>query len=248
VAVLIRDIADIAIGPGIRRGVGSNNGHPAVVLGIQKQPGTNTLDLTRRLDAVLADITKTLPEGMVLSTDIFRQADFIMVSIRNLVDALRDGAILVIAIVFAFLVNGRATLITLTALPLSLLAAILVLKALGASINTMTLGGLAIALGALVDDAIVVVENVVRRLRENAALAAEDRQAPVHVVYLATKEIQGSIVFATLIIMLVFLCHLAGGITACRHHGDAGAGVPPSRPRSPRWRRARLDPVAARRI
>ena len=205
VPVLVRDVAEVAVGPGIRRGIGSNNGRPAVVMGIQKQPGVNTLELTRRLDAVFADLRKTLPPGMELATDIFRQADFINVSVRNLVDALRDGAILVVAIVFAFLMNGRATLITLTALPLSLVAAIVAMKAMGASINTMTLGGLAIALGALVDDAIIVVENIVRRLDGNRRLAPEDRQAAIHVVFEATREIQGSIVFATLIIMLVFL-------------------------------------------
>ncbi|MDO8605080.1 MAG: efflux RND transporter permease subunit [Phaeospirillum sp.] len=205
VPVLIRDIAQVAIGPGIRRGIGSNDGKPAVVLGIQKQPGSNTLELTRRLDAVFDDIRRTLPEGMVLATNVFRQADFINVSIKNLVDSLRDGAILVIAIVFAFLMNGRATIITLTALPLSLVAAILTMKAMGASINTMTLGGLAIALGALVDDAIIVVENIVRRLGENRNRPDGQRKAPIHVVFEATREIQGSIVFATLIIMLVFL-------------------------------------------
>ncbi|ARJ66160.1 multidrug transporter AcrB [Magnetospirillum sp. ME-1] len=205
VPVLIRDVAEVAAGPGIRRGIGSNNGRAAVVLGIQKQPGANTLELTRRLDSVFADLRKTLPEGMVLATDIFRQADFITVSVRNLVDALRDGAILVVAIVFAFLMSGRATLITLTALPLSLVAAILAMKAMGASINTMTLGGLAIALGALVDDAIIVVENIVRRLGGNRRLAPDRQQSPIHVVFEATREIQGSIVFATLIIMLVFL-------------------------------------------
>ncbi|CUW39586.1 putative Heavy metal efflux pump, CzcA family [Magnetospirillum sp. XM-1] len=205
IPVLVRDVAEVAVGPGIRRGIGSNNGRPAVVMGIQKQPGVNTLELTRRLDAVFADLGKTLPPGMELATDIFRQADFIKVSVKNLVDALRDGAILVVAIVFAFLMNGRATLITLTALPLSLVAAIVAMKAMGASINTMTLGGLAIALGALVDDAIIVVENIVRRLDGNRRLAPDQRQAAIHVVFEATREIQGSIVFATLIIMLVFL-------------------------------------------
>lgn len=203
--VLVRDVAEVAVGPGIRRGVGSNNGRPAVVMGIQKQPGVNTLELTRRLDAVFVDLRKTLPPGMELATDIFRQADFINVSVRNLVDALRDGAILVVVIVFAFLMNGRATLITLTALPLSLVAAIVAMKAMGASINTMTLGGLAIALGALVDDAIIVVENIVRRLGDNRRRPAEERRPPIQVVFEATREIQGSIVFATLIIMLVFL-------------------------------------------
>jgi Cu/Ag efflux pump CusA len=176
-----------------------------VVLGIQKQPGANTLDLTDRLDATLEEIQSGLPEGMKIERHIFRQADFIRVSIDNLNKALIEGAILVVAIVFAFLLSARATAISLVAIPLSLVAAVLAMKALGATINTMTLGGMAIALGALVDDAIIVVENIVRRLRENRAKPAEQQVNVLHLVYEATREIQGSIVFATLIIMLVFL-------------------------------------------
>ncbi|MPZ45730.1 MAG: CusA/CzcA family heavy metal efflux RND transporter [Betaproteobacteria bacterium] len=203
--VLVRQVADVGIGAAPKRGVGSHNAKPAVIIGIQKQPGANTLELTERLDRTLDEIQAGLPEGMRIERHIFRQADFITVSIDNLLEALRDGAILVIAIVFAFLLSIRATAITLLAIPLSLVAAILAMKALGATINTMTLGGMAIALGALVDDAIIVVENIVRRLRLNRAKPAEEQLSPVHVVYEATKEIQGSIVFATLIIMLVFL-------------------------------------------
>ena len=203
--VLIRHIADVALGIAVVRGVGSTNGKPAVVIGIQRQPSANTLELTRVLDRTLADIQKSLPAGMKIETRLFRQADFIETSIANLMAALRDGAILVIAIVFAFLLSVRSTAITLIALPLSLVATILTMKALGATINTMTLGGIAIALGALVDDAIIVVENIVRRLRENHAKPEHQRESTMHVVFLATKEIQGSIVFATLIIMLVFV-------------------------------------------
>ena len=203
--VLVRHIADVALGIAVVRGVGSTNGKPAVVIGIQRQPSANTLELTRVLDRTLADIQKSLPAGMKIETRLFRQADFIETSIANLVAALRDGSILVIAIVFAFLLSVRSTAITLIALPLSLVATILAMKALGATINTMTLGGIAIALGALVDDAIIVVENIVRRLRENQAKAEAHRESTMHVVFLATKEIQGSIVFATLIIMLVFV-------------------------------------------
>ena len=203
--VLIRHIADVALGIAVKRGIGSTNGKPAVVLGIQRQPTANTLELTRALDAAIADIQKSLPAGMKIENRLFRQADFIEISIANLMSALRDGAILVIAIVFAFMLSVRSTAITLVALPLSLVAAILSMKALGATINTMTLGGIAIALGALVDDAIIVVENVVRRLRENHAKPERQRESGMHVVFLATKEIQGSIVFATLIIMLVFV-------------------------------------------
>jgi CzcA family heavy metal efflux pump len=212
VPVLVRDLGTVAIGPGIVRGTGAHNGKPAVVLAIQKQPGANTLELTRRLDAAFAAIQAALPQGMKLETRIFRQADFIDRAVDNLLFALRDGAVLVIAIVFAFLLSGRATLVTLAALPLSLAAAIVVLSAGGATLNTMTLGGLAISLGVLVDDAIIVVENIVRRLRENAARPAAARRERIAVVRDATGEIQGSIVFATVIIALVFvpLFFLAG--------------------------------------
>jgi CzcA family heavy metal efflux pump len=203
--VLIRHIAEVGIGAAPKRGVGSHNGKPAVILGIQKQPGANTLELTDRLDRTLDDIQAGLPAGMKIERHIFRQADFIRVSIDNLFAALSEGAVLVIAIVFAFLLSARATAITLVAIPLSLVAAILSMKALGATINTMTLGGMAIALGALVDDAIIVVENIVRRLRENLLKPDGEQRAALHVVFEATKEIQGSIVFATLIIMLVFM-------------------------------------------
>ncbi|MEW5967853.1 MAG: efflux RND transporter permease subunit [Pseudomonadota bacterium] len=203
--VLVRHVAEVAIGPAPTRGVGSHNGKPAVVLGIQKQPGANTLELTDRLDATLEEIQSGLPKGMKIERHIFRQADFIRVSIDNLMKALIEGAVLVVAIVFAFLLSARATAISLVAIPLSLVATVLSMKALGATINTMTLGGMAIALGALVDDAIIVVENIVRRLRENRAKPAEQQANMPHLVYEATREIQGSIVFATLIIMLVFL-------------------------------------------
>ncbi len=203
--VLVRHLAEVKIGPAPMRGTAAHNGQPAIVLGIQKQPGANTLELTERLDRVLANIQASLPEGMEIESHLFRQADFISVSIDNLLLALRDGAILVVAIVFIFLASGRATAITLVALPLSLLAAVLVLKAMGATINTMTLGGLAIALGALVDDAIIVVENIVRRMRENQQRPKEQQAPILQVVLKATREIQASIVFATIIIMLVFL-------------------------------------------
>jgi len=181
----------------------AHNGQQAVVLGIQKQPDANTLELTRQLDRVLEEIQATLPTGMEIETHLFRQADFISISIDNLLAALRDGAFLVLAIVFIFLASARATVITLMALPLSLLAALLALNALGATINTMTLGGLTIALGVLVDDAIVVVENVVRRMREN--LRAEQQLSTLQIALRATREIQSPIVFTTLIIIVVFI-------------------------------------------
>ena len=203
--ILIRDLAEVRIGEAIKRGEGSHNGKPAVILGIQKQPGANTLALTRALDNVLDEIQASLPAGMLIDKQIFRQADFIEISIHNLVAALRDGGLLVIVIIFIFLANLRATAITIVAIPLSLVAAVLGMKIAGATINTMTLGGMAIAVGALVDDAIIDVENVFRRLRENAQLPLEARKPVLEVVYQASSEIRSSIVFATLIIMLVFL-------------------------------------------
>lgn len=205
VPVLVRDVATVRTGPAPRRGTGAYKGQSAVVLGVQKQPGVNTLALTERLDDVIDELRTTLPEGVRVETDAFRQADFIRVSIDNLTSALRDGAILVVLIVFGFLFSVRATAIALVAIPLSLLVAVLTIRWLGGSLNTMTLGGMAIALGALVDDAIIVVENIVRRLRENAAKPASERASSARVVLDATREIEGSIVFATLIIMLVFL-------------------------------------------
>ncbi|MDT0617474.1 efflux RND transporter permease subunit [Salinisphaera sp. P385] len=205
VPVKVSDLGAVKIGPAPRRGTGSYRGQDAVILGIQKQPEANTLELTERLDTTIEEIQASLPAGMRIETDAFRQADFIGLAIENLSAAIRDGAILVVAIVFIFLLSGRATAITLLALPLSIIATLLVLRATGSTINTMTLGGIAIALGALVDDAIIVVENIVRRLRENQALAAGERQANHRVVFDATREIESSIVFATLIIVLVFV-------------------------------------------
>lgn len=203
--VLVRDVADIVIGPAPRRGTAAYNGQSAVVLGIQKQPGINTLAVTQKLDRVIEDLQRTLPDGMRIETNVFRQSNFIRSAIDNLMIALRDGAILVVAIMFVFLLSARATGIALLAIPLSVLAAILTIQWLGGSLNTMTLGGIAIAMGALVDDAIIVVENIVRRLRESQSHAPDKRLPFAEVVMRATKEIQSSIVFATLIIILVFL-------------------------------------------
>jgi len=203
--VLVRHLADVRLGPAIKRGEGSAQGKPAVILGLQKQPGANTLILTQQLDRTLDDIQKTLPAGMAINRHIFRQADFIQVSIDNVIEALRDGTIVVVVILLLFLMNVRATSITLLAIPLSLLVAVLTLKLFDATINTMTLGGMAIAIGALVDDAIIDVENVFRRLRENARLDPNLRQNPVVVTLRASLEIRTSITFATFIIMLVFV-------------------------------------------
>jgi len=203
--ILVRQLGSVAIGEALKRGEASHDGNPAVILGIQKQPTANTLDLTRRLDAEIDSIQKTLPPGMRISKDIFRQADFIEVAVANVSDALRDGGLMVILVVAAFLANVRAASITILAIPLSLVAAVLTLQALGATINTMTLGGMAIAVGALVDDAVIDVENVIRRLRENARSPAAERRPSLEVVFEASREVRSSIVFATFIIMLVFL-------------------------------------------
>src|SRR5687767_2538680 len=203
--VLVRDVAEVQIGEALKRGEGSHNAQPAVILGIQKQPGANTLELTRTLDSILDDIQKTLPQGMSIDRHIFRQADFIERALHNLLSALRDGAVLVVIVVLVFLMNIRAAAITLVALPLSLVAAVLSMNYFGFTINSMSLGGLAIAIGELVDDAIIDVENVVRRLRENAQKPEADRQSSIDIVYHASTEIRGSVVFATLIVVLVFL-------------------------------------------
>ena len=204
-AVLIRDVADVQVGPAVRIGEGSANAGPAVILSIQKQPDTNTIELTERIDATLAAIAPTLPEGMSLNPGIFRQADFIDTAVENVLEALRDGALLVVVILFLFLWSGRTTFISVLAIPLSLVASVLVLSLLGITINTMTLGGMAIAIGALVDDAVIDVENVFRRLRENRLLPEGEREPPDEVVFRGSKEIRASIVTATLIISVVFL-------------------------------------------
>src|SRR5688572_3736483 len=187
VPVRIADLGDVRPGAEPKRGEGSANGRPAVILSVQKQPEANTLALTREIEEVLADLGRKHPQ-VVIDSRIFRQADFIQVAIDNVLHALRDGSILVILIVLVFLANVRATAITLTALPLSLLAAVAALQFFGATINTMTLGGMAIAIGALVDDAVIDVENVFRRLRENAKLEPSLRQNPIAVTLRASRS------------------------------------------------------------
>lgn len=203
--ILVRDLGEVRVGAALKRGEGSHNARPAVILGIQKQPGANTLELTRRLDAAFDDIQRSLPQGMKIESHIFRQADFIEIAVENVVSALSEGALLVVIIVFAFLMSIRATAITVLAIPLSLVIAVIAMRIFGATINTMTLGGMAIAVGVLVDDAIIGVENIMRRLRENHHLPENQRRPTFNVVLDASKEIRGSIVFATVIIVLVFL-------------------------------------------
>jgi CzcA family heavy metal efflux pump len=205
VPVLVRDLGVVREGSAIKRGEGSHNARPAVILGIQKQPNVNTLDLTAQIEATLDELQRALPAGMQIHRDLFRQADFIEQALRNLFTALLEGAGLVILVVLLFLMNGRAALITLLALPLSLVAAAVALDRFGLTINSMSLGGLAIAIGELVDDAIIDVENVVRRLRQNAQRPEGERRPVLEVVYRASTEIRTSVVFATVIVVLVFL-------------------------------------------
>jgi CzcA family heavy metal efflux pump len=203
--ITIGQVADVQLGAAPARGSAAEGGRPAVVLAVQKSPGANTLQLTQAVDGALAAATATLPAGLALNPHVMRQADFIGRSVDNLIKVLRDAAICVAIVLVLFLLDVRTTVITLTALPLSLAVAFLVLSALGMSINVMTLGGLAVAIGELVDDAIIDVENVLRRLRENAALPAADRQPVLRVVFAASNEIRSSVVFATVIICMVFV-------------------------------------------
>lgn len=205
VPITLGQVADIRVGAAPRFGDAAVNGRPGVVLAVQKQPDANTLALTARIDEELAAIQRTLPPGMVIESALFRQSDFITTAVDNVVKALRDGAIFVVIILFLFLWNLRATAISLVAIPLSLVTAIFAMKLLGITINTMTLGGMAIAIGALVDDAIIDVENVFRRLREDHHRPPTERHGSLRIVYDASREIRASIVNATLIIIVVFI-------------------------------------------
>ena len=202
-AIKVGDVANVEFGARIKRGDAGSNATPAVIMSIQKQPGTSTLELTEKIDAALKELQASLPEDVEINSNLFRQANFIRTSIENVIEALRDGAILVIIVLFLFLLNFRTTFITLTAIPLSFVITFLILKAFDISINTMTLGGLAVAIGELVDDAIVDVENVFRRLRENRKL--ENPRSSIEVIYHASLEIRSSIVYATIIVALVFV-------------------------------------------
>jgi len=201
----VSDVAAVLEGHEPKRGTASYKGAPAVILSVQKQPAANTLDLTRKMDRVLAELAKTLPEGVVIEKENFRQADFIDAAVGNVSAALRDGAVLVVVILFFFLGNLRATLISAIAIPISLVAGVLIVSWLGGNLNTMTIGGLTIAIGALVDDAIIDVENVLRRLREERRKSEAQRRLPLHVVFAASSEVRNAIFFATLIIVLVLL-------------------------------------------
>lgn len=204
-SIKIKDVATVQIGAADKIGDGSLNGSPAVILTISKQPDVNTLELTEKLDAAILDLKKTLPVSVEIKNHIFRQADFIQASLDNLSQTLLEGAFFVIVVLFIFLMNWRTTVISLLAIPLSLLVSVIVLKMLGYTFNTMSLGGMAIAIGALVDDAIIDVENVYKRLRKNIRCPKEERQPVLTVVKEASLEIRSSIIIATLIIIVSFV-------------------------------------------
>jgi CzcA family heavy metal efflux pump len=203
--VRLNDVADVKIGSAVKMGYASGNAKPAVIISVSKQPNTNTLNVTERIEENLAALQKTLSPDVRLDTKIFRQADFIETSVHNVQDALLEGAVFVVIILFIFLGSFRTTVISLLAIPLSLLGAIVVMKFLGQNINTMSLGGMAIAIGALVDDAIIDVENVYKRLRQNRLLPENLRQNSFTVVFEASKEIRASILNATMIIIVAFI-------------------------------------------
>ncbi|WP_460023811.1 efflux RND transporter permease subunit [Marinifilum fragile] len=205
VPIRISDIAEVKAAAAPKIGLGTINAKQSVLLTVKKQPGVNTLKLTEKLDASIEELTKSLPEGVNVNTHIFRQSDFINSSIGNVQKALLEGSVFVIVILFLFLMNYRTTMISLLAIPISLLVTVITLKFLGITINTMTLGGMAIAIGDLVDDAIIDVENVYKRLRQNHLLPKEERKNPLQVVYDASCEIRSSIINATFIIIAAFL-------------------------------------------
>ena len=201
--VLLKQVADVKFGTGIKRGDGSFNGKPAVILSVEKQPGANTVTLTADILKAIDELKSSLPKNIHVNPDVFQQKNFIVNSITNVNDALRDGAILVVIILFLFLMNFRTTFITLTAIPLSIIITAIVFKIFNISINTLTLGGLAIAIGELVDDAIVGVENTYRRLKEN--WESPEPRPLMKVIYEASSEVRNSIVYATIIVVLVFI-------------------------------------------
>lgn len=204
--ILLENVATVKVGgKSPKLGTASEKGKPAVLITVTKQPNTSTIDLTRKLDGIVADLQKNLPSDVVVSTDIFRQSRFIDSSIDNVKNSLFEGSIFVVIVLFLFLMNIRTTVISLVALPLSLLVSILALHYLGLTINTMSLGGMAIAIGSLVDDAIVDVENVYKRIRENRMLPPERQRSILEVVYDASREVRMPILNSTLIIVVSFV-------------------------------------------
>ncbi|MBC7965752.1 MAG: efflux RND transporter permease subunit [Fuerstia sp.] len=208
-AVLLKEVADVRFGGPVKRGDGSVlvrdgdriEGGSAVILAVQKQPSADTLKLDRQIGDVLEELQRDLPEGIVIEDRIFKQADFIEAAVENVVEAIRDGAIWVVVVLFIFMWNFRTSISSLTAMPISILLTVLIFRWFGISINTMTLGGIAVAIGDLVDDSIVDIENIYRRLKENRQKAVPEDA--IKVIYDASCEVRNSIVYATLIVVLV---------------------------------------------
>ena len=220
--VRVKDVGKVQFGPQIKRGDGSIGGKAAVIMSVQKQPGASTIELTKTIAKHLKEIEPSLPKGVKINRELFKQADFIEHAVHNVQEALRDGAILVTIVLFLFLLNFRTTAITLTAIPLSFVITAIVFKWFGLNINTMTLGGLAVAIGELVDDAIVDVENVFRRLRENRHLS--NPKPATRVIFQASSEVRNSIVFATIIVVLVFIPLFSLGGLEGRFFAPLGVG------------------------
>ncbi|MDQ3331598.1 MAG: efflux RND transporter permease subunit, partial [Planctomycetota bacterium] len=204
-SIRIADLAKVVEGPQVKRGDSAVNGRQAVVLTIQKQPGTDTRHLTEEITKAVADMRAGLPKDVVIDASLYQQRQFIDYAVANVAEALRDGAVLVVIVLFLFLLNFRTTAITLTAIPLSIVTTALVFRWFDMSINVMTLGGLAVAMGELVDDAIVDVENIYRRLKENAAKPLETRSSALQVVFTASREVRSSIAIGTAMVVIVFM-------------------------------------------
>ncbi len=201
--IALRQVADVSYAARIKRGEAGFQGRPAVIVSVEKQPGVDTIRLTRQIEQATREISATLPDGIRADQVLFRQADFIGTSIANVQKVLVEAAVVVAIVLFAFLLNVRTTAISLTAIPVSILVTAIVFHVMGLSINTMTLGGLAIAIGELVDDAVVDVENIFRRLRENREKG--NPRSVFAVVVSASQEVRSGIVYATMIIVLVFV-------------------------------------------
>ncbi len=202
--VVVSDVAEVVLGSAVKMGYASLNAEDAVILSISKQPNINTLEVTKNIERSLKEIKKSLPDDVTMDTKIFRQADFIEASVSNVARALVEGAVLVIIILLLFLGSFRTTIISIVAIPLSLLGSFIVMHLLGMDINTMTLGGMCIAIGSLVDDAIIDVENVYKRLRQNHLKPKEQQESPLEIVYNGSCEIRTSILNATLITIVAF--------------------------------------------
>lgn len=203
--IVLSDVSDIRIGNAVKMGYASYNAKEAIILSISKQPNINTLEVTKNIERNLVEIQKSLPSDVKMNTKIFRQADFIEASVNNVAKALVEGAIFVIIILFLFLGSFRTTVISVVAIPLSLLGTLIVLNLMGMNVNTMTLGGMCIAIGSLVDDAIIDVENVYKRLRQNHLLPKEQRESSFSVVFHGSSEIRTSIINATFITIVAFV-------------------------------------------